>query len=185
MKNIDWSAVQEASDGRLTPGGYICGIVTAEDFPDKEYLRIEFDIAEGDQKNYFLQMRKRMNLETWPYDGSFIKSYKEKARPFFKAFVTSLELSNRGYRFNNDENTLPRKLFGAVLAEEEYLGNDGKIKTRLYVHQIRSVAAIREGNYTVPDLKRYTPSTGSAAPAVTAPANNYAYIPDDDADLPF
>lgn len=184
MKNINWDDVQEASENsRLTPGGYICGIVSAEDISEKEYLRIEFDIAEGEQKNYFRQLRERLFLDTWPYDGSFIRSYKEKARPFFKAFLTSLELSNRGFKFNNDERTLTRKLFGAVLGEEEYLSNDGKLKTRLYVHQIRSVKAIRDGDFKIPELKKLASAT--AAPSYNAPASDYPVLDDDDAELPF
>ena len=41
MKNIDWNNVQEASEDRLLPGGDVCGILRAEDVPDKEDLRIE------------------------------------------------------------------------------------------------------------------------------------------------
>lgn len=183
MKNINWDDVQEASENsRLAPGGYICGIVAAEDFPQKEYLRIGFDIAEGDQKNYFRQLRERLDLDSWPFDGSFIRSYKEKARPFFKAFLTSLELSNRGFKFNNDERALTRKLFGAVLGEEEYLSNDGKLKTRLYVYQIRSVKAIRDGDFKVPELKKLKSQASINNPA---PAADFPLLEDDDAELPF
>lgn len=181
MKNINWDNVQEATRGQsLAPGGYICGILTAEDVPKKEYLRMEFDIAEGAHKNHFRQLKERTGWDGWPYEGSFVRSYKEKARPFFKAFITALELSNKGYKFNNDEHTLPRKLFGAVLAEEEYRGNDGKVKTRLYVYQIRSVKSIREGDFTVPEKKRLT----EAEPAYPAPGS-FAPVTGDDDDVPF
>ena len=132
MKNINWNNVQEATDARLTAGGYVCGILRAEDVPDKEYLRIEFDIAEGPYKNYFRDLRDRLNLPQWPAGGVLIRSYKEKAQPYFKAFLTSVQNSNPGYTFNNDEATLSRKLVGMVLGEEEYEYN-GQIKTRLRV----------------------------------------------------
>ena len=176
MRNIDWNSVNEATDTRLTPGGYICGIVRAEDVPDKEYLRIEFDIAEGPYKNYFREMRDRLNLDKWPSGGVLIRSYKEKAQPFFKAFLTSVQVSNPGYVFKNDETTLARKLVGLVLGEEEYEYN-GEVKTRLRVSAVRSVKAIREGDYKTPEKKLL-----SARPQ-SAPA--FEPIADDDGDLPF
>lgn len=176
MKNIDWNNVTEATDSRLTPGGYICGIVRAEDVPDKEYLRIEFDIAEGPYKNYFREMRDRMNLDNWPRAGVLIRSYKEKAQPYFKAFLTAVQNSNAGYTFKNDESTLSRKLVGMVLGEEEYEHN-GEVKTRLYVNAVRSVKAIQNGDFAVPNKK----TLPTKAPSVDA----YAPISDDDGDLPF
>ena len=52
MKKIDWNNVEEAKDGRLPAGGYICGITSVEDVANSEYLRFEYDIAEGEYKNY-------------------------------------------------------------------------------------------------------------------------------------
>lgn len=176
MKNIDWNNVTEATDSRLTPGGYVCGIIRAEDVPDKEYLRIEFDIAEGPYKNYFREMRDRMNLDTWPRAGVLIRSYKEKAQPYFKAFLTAVQNSNAGYTFKNDESTLSRKLVGMVLGEEEYEYN-GEIKTRLYVNAVRSVKAIQSGDFAVPNKK--------TLPAKAPSVDTYAPISDDDGDLPF
>ena len=55
MKTIDFSQVDEAKDFELLPvGGYICKILRVEDHPDREYLRIEFDIVDGKYKDYFL-----------------------------------------------------------------------------------------------------------------------------------
>lgn len=175
MKNIDWNSVQEASDDRLLPGGYVCGIIRAEDVPDKEYLRIEFDIAEGPFKNYFRSLRDRLGLDSWPRGGVLIRSYKPKAQPFFKSFLTAVQASNAGYTFRNDETTLARKMVGLVLGEEEYEYN-GEVKTRLRVSSVRSVKAIREGDFKVPDKKLLDrPVTAS---------NEFTPIADDE-DLPF
>lgn len=176
MKNIDWNNVSEATDARLTPGGYVCGIVRAEDVPEKEYLRIEFDIAEGPFKNYFRELRDRLALDKWPGGGVLIRSYKPKAQPFFKAFLTSVQVSNPGYTFQNDETTLARKRVGLVLGEEEYEYN-GEIKTRLRVVAVRSVKAIQDGDFTVPPKKLLEPE---ARPVDT----NFTILDDSD-DLPF
>ena len=44
--NIDPN--EGGSFGNLPEGGYVCVITKVTDKPDKEYLEIEYDIAEGD-----------------------------------------------------------------------------------------------------------------------------------------
>ena len=57
MKNIDLTNVQEATDfPKLTPGGYICRITAVEDVPAKEYLKIEYDIVEGEFTGYWKKL---------------------------------------------------------------------------------------------------------------------------------
>ena len=55
MKRINnWENIQESTSfKRLTPNGYICKILKVEDHPEKEYLKIYFDIVKGDDKGYF------------------------------------------------------------------------------------------------------------------------------------
>ena len=115
MKILNLDNVNAAEEfDRLIPGGYVCGITAVEDVPEKEYLRIEYDIAEGKLKNYYRTLYNNKGF----WGGSTIKSYKEKALPFFKGFITAVEQSNAGYKWDNDENKLIRKLVGFVLAEE-------------------------------------------------------------------
>ena len=178
MKHIDLNDVQEATEFQALPvGGYICGIVRVEDLPDKEYLRIEYDIADGKYKNYYRDQIQRN--PDWHWGGVLIRSYKEKALPFFKAFVTSVEKSNAGYKFSDDEKTLVRKFVGLVLAEEEYTKNNGDVGKRLYVASVHSVDAIKKGKFKVPELKRLA----GAAPAATQ-QGSFENLPDED-DLPF
>jgi len=161
MKNIDLTNVQEAADfENLTLGGYIAKITVAEDLEDKQYLRMEYDIAEGKFKGYYGDLFDRANF----WGGKMIRSYKEKALPFFKAFITSVENSNKGYKWNSDEQKLVGKLVGIVLAEEEYTGNDGTVKTRLYVSSTRSVDEIKKGNFKIPDKKMLAPAAASNVP---------------------
>lgn len=171
MKCVNLDNVQEAGDfNRLTPGGYICGITRVEDVPEREYLKIEYDIAEGEFKNYFRQLFEKFGF----WGGSFIRSYKDNALPFFKAFTTAVEKSNKGYEFDYDEHKLVRKYIGLVLAEEEYISKYGEIKTRLYVASARSIDAIKQGDFKVPELKKLRQEqTTDYQPAL------------DDSDLPF
>lgn len=180
MKNVNWNEVQD-DIRRPVPGGYAAKITEVVDNEDKEYLLIRWEFADGEFKG--------CNQETfdafgfWPI--AFVKSYKQKALRFFKGFKTAVEESNRNFVFKNDPQTLVGKFMGVVLGEEEYLDKEGKVKTRLYVDQVRSGKAIRDGDYKIPDLKKLP--AGSSAPAATysAPANDYAVLTDDDAELPF
>lgn len=151
MRNIDWNQVQDAVDfPRPKPGGYVVYISKVEDVENKEYLKIYYDFVEGDLRGYYGQLFKNKGF----WGGNFIRSYKEKALPFFKAFKTSVEESNPGYVFKNDPQSLVRKYVGVVIAEEEYEANDGSIKTRLYVDKPLSVDSIKAKKYEVPPLKK-------------------------------
>lgn len=184
MKKQNWDAVQEAAEfERPTPGAYIARIVRVEDNEEKEYLKVEWDFHEGKFKGYYKDLFEARDF----WGGSFIRSYKEKALPFFKAFKTSLEASNRGYFFDEDRlDDMRGKLIGIVLGEEEYRKNDGTVGKRLYVDQVRSVKAIQDGNFKIPELKKLAPATNTA-PSCGSVANGtgFAELSDDDGELPF
>ena len=158
MKAIDLTNVQEAQDfERVTPGGYVCVITNVEDVPEKEYLRIEYDIADGKLKDYYRSLYNNRGF----WGASTIKSYKDSALPFFKGFITAVENSNNGYHWDNDESKLVGKKVGFVLGEEEYEGRDGDVKTRLYVASIHSVQKIMQKEFKVPALKKFKGNSGS------------------------
>ena len=179
MKKQNWDAVQEASEfERPVPGAYIAKIVRVEDNEEKEYLKIEWDFAEGKFKGYYKDLFEARDF----WGGSFIRSYKEKALPFFKAFKTCLEASNRGYFFDEERlDDMRGKLIGIVLGEEEYKKNDGSVGKRLYVAQVRTVKAIQDGDCKVPELKKLAPATNS----VPSGGTGFTELNDDDGELPF
>ena len=164
MKALDLANVEDRKEfSKVQPGGYVCRIESVQDVVEKEYLKIEYDFAEGEHKQHYFELFQAKGF----WGGRFIRSYKEKALPFFKSFNTAVENSNPGYKWDNDERKLLTKFVGLVLAEEEYRKNDGKIGTRLYVDQTRSVDEIRKGNFKVPELKRLqgADSFGQSVPA--------------------
>lgn len=155
MKSIDLTNVQEAGEfTRPAPGPYICGIYKVEDVANKEYLKVTYDIVEGEFKGYYEEMRK--NNPDWEWAGAYVKSYKKAALPMFKRFCTAVSRSNKNYVFdgntNSDEKTLKGKKIGLLLGEEEYEGNDGTIKTRLIV--VREFSIDKIGEQKVPELKK-------------------------------
>ena len=181
MRKIDWNNVQEASEfDTPVPGAYIAHIWSVTDIEDKEYLQIEWDFAEGEYKGDNYNTWKRAGF--WPY--RLIRSYKEKALPFFKSFKNDLESSNMGYLFNEmDLQAMRGKKIGVILGEEEYQAKDGSIKKRLYVSATKSVEAVARGDFKIPALKKLTATT----PAASAPSSGGGFQPydGDDGGLPW
>lgn len=173
MKSINLTDVKEATESKRLPAGvYLCVILDVEDVTDKEYLKVTYDIMRGEYAGHFNTIRKEH--PDWSWVGAYVKSYKPKALPMFKRFCTAVTKSNPGYVFdgqiNTDEKTLIGKGIGLVLGEEEYYGNDGEKRTRLYV--AREFPIDDFGNQKVPALKTvkdetttgFTPLTNEPLP---------------------
>lgn len=164
MKQVNLANVQEASESKRLPAGvYICVIRNVEDVPDKDYLKVTYDIADGEYKGYYDDLRA--NHPDWSWVGAYVKSYKEKALPMFKRFCTAVSRSNAGFVFdggaiNSDERTLIGKRLGIILQEEEYYGNDGELRTRLSVAREFSVDEL--GKQKTPPLKKLPPEKQDA-----------------------
>lgn len=161
-----WENTQ-ASNGefkRLPAGAYICGIKKVEDVADREYLKLEYDIADGEFKNWWLDTQERAGF----WGGSFIRSYKEKALGMFKGFVDAVEKTNEGYKWDWDEQTLKGKFVGLILDYEEYVNNKGECKERIYIKSVVNGRDVRAGKY-----KDYKPKTKPLSDADKAKlANN-------------
>lgn len=182
MKPIENYENVQASSGefaRPTAGGYVCKIMDVEDVPMNEqgkgdYLRIEYDIADGEFKGYYKEQFDRWGGN---WNASFIRSYKEKALGMFKHFTNCIEASNAGYEWDWNEKGLIGKVVGLVIGEEEYKNGNGDIKTKLVVTQIKTVEEIKNGDFKVPAPKKLSIETSSA--------NIDNFMPVDDCDLPF
>lgn len=190
MRDItNWDDIQE-SEGfeNPTPGAYIARIVSVADMTEKEYLRIEWDFDEGQFKGANQDTFSRAGF--WP--TALIRSYKEKALGFFKAFKTAVEESNPGYVFStSDPCGLVGKRVGVILGQEGYTKSSGEHGKRLYVAQTRSVSAIQRGDFTVPEYREARARGASApspawAPGTGAGTSDWSFHQtDDDGDLPF
>ena len=170
MRKInDFDKVQENGGGfkRIPDGAYIVGVKKVEDVSDKEFLRLELDICKGEYKNWYQQQYDADNRETkyWPRDGVLVRSYKEKALPFFKGFITAVTKSNPKFEWKWNEQDLKNKVFGVVVGTEEYLKKNGGVGTRPYIDSVHSVEAIEKGDYTVPDVKKLDPTKATSKPA--------------------
>lgn len=170
---------------RLEAGGYICKIVSAKEEKSKSGKRmlvLALDILEGDKKDYF---KKRFDENTSPDKkwsaGAIYRQMLEgeKTVGFLKGLMTSLEASNDGFKWNWDEKKLKDLKCGAIFGEEEYEKMDGSIGTSTKVKFIRTVKAIQDGNFKVPELKKL-PQKGEAFEDFVNSVSS-----DNDEDLPF
>ena len=180
MKKIDMTNVQEAGEFTSLPAGpYICTVTDIQDFPKKEYLKVTYDIAQGEFANYFSDART--DHPDWLWYGAYVKSYKTKALPMFKRFCSAISKSNGKFVFdgnviNADERTLVGKKIGLMFREEEYVSNAGEIKTRLIVHSEFPIDKISEQKTPGKKFLKDVP-TGSVGTANTT-ANDFMSIPD-------
>jgi hypothetical protein len=177
MKKLNWGNVEAASEGYAAPpaGGYVLAICSVEDHTDKEYLKIYCDIAGvADKANeqfvgYYGQRKERSGGKIPLF--SFIRSYRDSALRFFKAFLVALEKSgNSGFvadYYDGNEQQFCGMVVGAVLGEEEYTYN-GKLRMRLNVEHFCSVERIQKGDFKIPELKKEK----SAAMPVAAPTSS-------------
>lgn len=160
MKNLNLGEVKEMELFSGVPaGGYVAEIKNVYDNTQKGQLELNLDIAEGEFANHFETLYN--NKGFWALKG--FRTYEnptdakkdEYCKRFFKGFITTIEKSNQGYDFintNYDEKTLIGKKVGIVLGEKEYVGNDGRVKTKLYVSEFKTLDDLKKGDYKVPEL---------------------------------
>lgn len=158
---------------KIEAGGYICEIISAKEETSqsgKKMLVIALDIADGEHKGYFKRRweenKKRNNdpNKTVKYPSGAVYRQMlegEKAAGFLKGLMTSLEESNSKFKWDWDEKKLKGLKCGALFGEEEYTGNDGKTKTTTKIRWIRSVQAIEDGKFEIPEKKKLATSNNS------------------------
>lgn len=192
MKKHNWDAIEERQGfDNPIPGAYIAVITNVEDVEEKEYLKVEWDFAEGAYKGSNRETFDRAGF--WP--TTMFRSYKESALGFFKAFKTAMEKSNRGYIFDEDHlDAMVGKLFGVVLGEEGYFKKNGDHAKRLYVAEVRSLEAIRKGDFKIPEFRQaktknetrsYTGGGAYSTDYGSAAKGDFSELTDDDGELPF
>lgn len=148
--------------GQLPRGGYICKIAGAkvEEGTNGQYIKIAFDVAEGDHAGYFQAKFDRNTNEDkkWPGvyslnvpsdDGSERDNWTKRR---FKTFTNALEDSNDGYHFDWDETKFKGKLIGLVFNYREYDFN-GQTGMTPNVAKVVSVSDIKENRFKIPEDK--------------------------------
>ena len=172
MKPIEgWDLINEAGEFKKLPAGiYAVKLTSVKDNSEAKYFEITCDIIHGEYAGYF-----KAQVDAGLKDGSkTIRSYTDKALPFFKGFITAVEKSNPGYTWDWDESKLVGKKVVAVFGEEEY-EKDGEVRVGTKLVEFRSADAWKEGKITVPPLKKLPPKEVEPAPEVVKLDNDFPF----------
>lgn len=180
---------------QLPAGLYVCEIlgVKQEEYNGHDRFVMQFDIAEGDQKEFYQRqynMEKATNQNA-KYKGVHRQYMDSNSLPFFKGLMTSVERSNQGFHFpwgtQGNEKTLVGKKFGAVMGREEFLTADGEKRMATKIVQIRSIDGLKDAK--VPEDKLLDDAPAASAPAPqqgAASEDGFMNIPEGlDEELPF
>jgi len=145
----------------LGAGPQICRILKVEDVQEKEYIKMAIDIIEGEYKDNFRQQFDNSTFEPkkWSHTATLYRSYKPTAARFFAAFITALEKSNDGYKWDWDESKFKNKKIVCNFGIEEYLSDDYDdngnqiVKQSLKIVEVRSLEALANGDIETKEPK--------------------------------
>lgn len=120
----------------LEPGAYKCKILKAEELKasnGKEYIKISFDIVEGEKTDFYKKRYQADTRENKKWGGVlvvFVKDIEDKTNRYFKTLITSAEASNTNFTFDwSNPECLKDKKIGIVFREEEFEDLEGNIRT--------------------------------------------------------
>lgn len=134
-KTENFENTQAYGDFEVLPaGGYKCLIKKVEcneASNGKEFLKVLFDIAEGEYADFYKRKYTNDSRQDKKWSGVatiFTEGYEPNStNPKFKGMITSVEESNAGYKWDWKEETLKDKKVGIVMREEEFEGQDGLV----------------------------------------------------------
>lgn len=141
----------------LPKNAYIIRLLSVKEEANKDntgtYLKIAFDIAEGEFAGFYKKAFENDSREDkkWNNDAVlYISVPKDNSEQWmvdnFNKFMTAVEDSNEGYHWNWDENTLKDKLVGAkfCIEQSEY---DGRIYDHTKAKWFIAAQKIRDGKF--------------------------------------
>ena len=143
----------------LELGGHPCIIINADQYTGQTgnvSLRIQVDIDKGDKQEGFFKKQFENNTnddKKWSTGATKYYSLKEENYSILKGFITAVENSNPGFKFDMDEQKLKGKKIAGVFGLEEYeRQTDGRIATTTKLTQIRSLDKLNE--IKIPKVKK-------------------------------
>lgn len=181
----------EQVDFELLPkGAYVIKLLSSKEEENSnkgtKYLKIAFDIAEGEYKDFYKKMFDNNTKEDkkWPNDAVlFITSPADNSEQWiidnFNKFMTAVEDSNEGYHWNWDESTLANKVVGAKFCNEQSEYN-GKVYDHTKAKWFVPAQKVRDGKAgRLPSDRLVSAGSSSSSPA------NEGFKPISDEEIPF
>lgn len=179
MRAFNWNSIQSTND-TFTPlpaGPYVAKVTDAIDNPEKEYVEVIYDIAEGQHAGYYSDEWGKSH----PYAHHFYMSYKETALGMLKGRLDAFAASNAGFdpfaAWDGGRLDMFRgRIVGINLQEEEY-ERDGEVRVRLNVCGVMDVQRVRDGKVKPKPRKTLGGSASTKPAAQQAPALNDSDLP--------
>lgn len=181
-KPSDYENVQPISDFEtLAPGGYKCKILKVEELKasnDKTYLKVSFDIVEGEKTDFYKKRYQADTREDKKWGGVltiFVLDFEGKTNRYLKTLITCAEASNTNFKFDwaHPENLKDKKI-GIVFREEEFVDTFGTVRTA--TKPFRACVYDKTEEAKIPN-KKILPQQGEAFESTE--------IASDNDDLPF
>ena len=164
MERIEnWETVEAKGmeDFKALPiGGYECVIkdarINVNEENGKETFKVSIDIASGEFKDYFQKRYDNSTIHPKKWDNNAVRylAYKGENASYFKGFITCVENSNVGYKWDWDEEKLKGKKVCGVFQYEEYEKQDGSKAVKVRLNKFRSMEKIKEINENLSDSVR-------------------------------
>lgn len=145
----------------LELGGHLLTIVAigehTSEISGNTSLKVCVDISKGDKQEGFFKKQYDNNTnkdKKWSSSGTKYLSLKDEQLAYLKGFITAVENSNNGFKFNpNGEwNQLKGLKIAGQFGLEEYLDSEGHTKTITKLIQFRSIDKLKD--ITIPRVKK-------------------------------
>jgi hypothetical protein len=151
IENWDTIEAKGMEDFKALPiGTYECVIKDARinhnEESGKDTFKVSIDIASGEYKDYF-QKRYENNtnpIRKWDNNAVRYLAYTGDNVNYFKGFITCVENSNVGYKWDWDETKLKGKKICGVFQYEEYEKQDGTKAVKVRLNKFRSLDKMKD-----------------------------------------
>lgn len=158
FKSVNRDKVRQSTGFEMLPkGAYVVKIIGIKVVDNQsgagQHLKIAFDIAEGQYKDFYKkQFDSNPNEDKmWPFDAVFLLTIPTDSSPEwmseqFFTFLANVEDSNEGYTFNGDETKLNGKIFGGLFCNEQSESN-GNVYDHTKLRWTRAADDVRKNKY--------------------------------------
>ena len=151
IENWDKVEAKGMDDFKALPiGAYECIIkdarVNLNEETGKKTFKVLVDIASGEFKDYFLKRFASNTSDKPKWDNNAVRylAYEGDNVSYFKGFITSVENSNTGYKWDWDEEKLKGKKICGVFQYEEYEKQDGTKAVKVRLNKFRSLDKMKD-----------------------------------------
>jgi hypothetical protein len=134
----------------LPIGAYECVIkdarVNHNEQSGKDTFKVSIDIASGEYKDYFQKMYDTDTRIDRKWNNNAVRylAFTGDNVAYFKGFITIVENSNIGYKWDWDETKLKGKKVCGVFQYEEYEKQDGTKGVKVRLSKFRSLEKMKD-----------------------------------------